>query len=273
MDSLAIIILNYNTYKMTINLISQLIGICDKAITIIVVDNKSTNESLKEIRKYYEQTGGFVLLESTTNGGYASGNNVGLRYAQEKGLKYSLIINNDIEIKDISSIKKMIKLIESNDSIGVVSPIIQNIDGTISPPKYPYKPSFWDLTFNVFGFQKARYTLNEYENVKVYAPRGSCMLVNNKYMKLVSNFDEKTFLYYEEPILAEKLLNIGKQCWHCGEASVIHNHAKTISTNIKKKEIANILCESYKYYLRKYRKMKTIQIKLCVLIRRIAVMR
>lgn len=273
MDSLAIIILNYNTFKLTINLVGQLIEICDESITIIVVDNQSSNESVEELHKYYDQVGRFVLLESTANGGYASGNNIGLQYAQDKGLKYSLIINNDIEITDISSIRKMIDLIESNDSVGAVSPIIQNIDGSISPPKYPYKPSFWDLTFNVFGFQKARYILNEYENTKVYAPRGSCMLVNNKYMKLVNNLDEQTFLYYEEAILAERLLSIGKQCWHCGEACVVHSHAKTISTNIKKKKMVAILCESYKYYLKQYRKMGPIQVKLCVLLRRITAMR
>lgn len=273
MDSLAIIILNYNMYRMTINLLSQLMKICDESATIIVVDNQSPNESVKELRKYYDQKGGFILLESPVNGGYASGNNIGILYAQDKGLKYSLIINNDIEIEDSSVIREMIDLMESDDSIGAVSPIIQNVDGSISPPKYPYKPSFWDLTINVFGFQKARYKLNEYENTKVYAPRGSCMLVKNEYMKLVNNLDESTFLYYEEAILAERLLSIGKQCWHCGSAKVIHNHAKTISTNMKKKKIADILCESYEYYLRQYRNMGPIQVKLCVLVRKIAVRR
>ena len=274
MDKVAIIILNYKTYEMTLKLVDSLKKICNKdQVGIIVVDNASPNESAIELQQHSEKNNDFILIKSDKNGGYASGNNLGLRYAVKSGFKYSLVINNDIEINSYSTIEKMLDLIRSDNSIGVVSPIIRNVDGTISPPKYPYKPSFWDLTFNIFGFQKQRYKFDEFKNSKVYAPRGSCMLVDNKVIEAAGYLDEATFLYYEEPILAERILANNKFCWHCGEAEVLHNHSVTISSSMKKKQIAETVCKSYQYYLEHYRKMNPFEIRICVLIRKMSVMR
>ena len=99
------------------------------------------------------------------------------------------------------------------------------------------------------------------------------MLVDNKVIEAAGYLDEATFLYYEEPILAERILANNKFCWHCGEAEVLHNHSVTISSSMKKKQIAETVCKSYQYYLEHYRKMNPFEIRICVLIRKMSVMR
>ena len=63
--------------------------------TIYLVDNAST-EPMPEVVKQYIRAHGVTFLQSTVNGGYARGNNIGIRQALEDGCEYLLITNNDI---------------------------------------------------------------------------------------------------------------------------------------------------------------------------------
>lgn len=272
MQETAIIILNYNTYDMTLDLIDELFRICpQERCQIIVIDNASPNESAEVLEKKAEMNGKFIFIKNDKNGGYAAGNNIGLRYAVGHGFKYSLVINNDIEIDSYNQIANMIELMEKTTSIGAVSPRIIGKDSKKDPPIYFKKPSFWDLSFGIKANNKQRYQFDENRNAKIYAPRGSCMLLRNEDIKLINFLDEHTFLYYEEPILAERLDMIGKNCWLCGESEVIHNHAVTISKAINKKKIIETITNSYKYYLSSYRKFNKIQVAICLGIRKIAI--
>ena len=272
MQELAIIILNYNTYEMTINLVNTLVQICSHdTCKIIVVDNASPNESAEKLQEEANNTQKYVFLDSKINGGYASGNNIGLRYAVKHGYKYSLLLNNDIEIDSYSHIQNMLELMEADKSIGAVSPRIVGKDGKKDPPIYFKKPSFWDLSFGIKYNNRQRYLFDENRNVSIYAPRGSCMLLRNESIERIGFLDESTFLYYEEPILAERLERIGKTCWLCGDSCVIHNHAVTISKAINKERIIKTISDSYEYYLSEYRKFNRIQIAICLMIRKTAI--
>lgn len=272
MQELAIIILNYNTYEMTINLVKSLVQICPRdRCRIVVVDNASVNESAEKLSAVAKD-GEFIFLKSEDNGGYAAGNNIGLRYAVEQGFRYSLVINNDIEIDTYNQITNMMDLMKGNRSIAAVSPRIIGKDGKKDPPIYFKKPNFWDLSFGIKSNNRQRYKFDENKNVRIYAPRGSCMLLSNDDIKSIGFLDEHTFLYYEEPILAERLERMNKECWLCGGSQVIHNHAVTISKAINKKRIIKTISDSYKYYLSEYRGFNHLQVGICVLIRKMAIM-
>ena len=273
MNDLAIIILNYNTYEMTLDLVSSLNRICPKeSCSIIVVDNASPNESAQLLQENAKKTNLFTFIKSEKNGGYAAGNNVGLKYAVEQGFAYSLVLNNDIEIDSYQQIQNMIDLMSSNTKIGAVSPRIIGKDGKNDPPIYFKKPSFWDLSLGIKENNRQRYSFNENRLVQIYAPRGSCMLLKNEALKKIDFLDEYTFLYYEEPILAERLSKMGFESWLCGTSCVVHNHAVTISKSINKNKIIETISRSYRYYLSKYRHFNIFQTRICVLIRKLAIM-
>lgn len=272
MKDLAIVILNYNTYEMTLDLVSSLNRICPKeSCSIIVVDNASPNESAQLLQENAKNTNLFTFIKSEKNGGYATGNNIGLKYAVEQGFTYSLVLNNDIEIDSYQQIQNMIDLISSNPQIGAASPRIVGKDGKKDPPIYFKKPTFWDLSLGIKSNNRQRYSFNENRNVRIYAPRGSCMLLKNEALKNIDFMDEYTFLYYEEPILAERLLKQGFECWLCGTSCVVHNHAVTISKSINKRKIIETISRSYRYYLSKYRDFNFFQTFICVMIRKLAI--
>lgn len=64
-------------------------------LTVIVVDNGSTDDSVIRIRTEYPEV---MLIETGANLGYAGGNNVGARHVLELGAALLFILNNDVVV-------------------------------------------------------------------------------------------------------------------------------------------------------------------------------
>lgn len=263
MKKTSIIILNYNSWQNTIEEIETLhtvVGVDYK--DIIVVDNCSNNNSVEELKKLSYV--GFVLLESKENKGYAYGNNIGMRWAREQGYKNSLIINNDIIIEDANMLKKLERVLEIDNTVAVVNPDIFNPEGYMFN-RDSKKMSFWDFTLGMFSYRKKGRILQDIGGYGyVYRPQGCCMLVDLIKLERVGFMDEYTFLYFEEPILAERLRTLNYKCACCVETKVIHNHSQTVKNNIEKKKINEIKIDSFRYYLKEYRNYNNIKINTCI---------
>ena len=96
MYDIVLLILNYNNAKDTIELCNSLINQKDIKFKILVVDNCSPDNSHETIKDKLKENSLVEIIKSTTNGGYAKGNNVGLRYIEKNlGTKYVAILNND----------------------------------------------------------------------------------------------------------------------------------------------------------------------------------
>lgn len=261
---LGIVILNYNTYELTISLIKNIQTTLEYPnFEIIVVDNASKNDSA-EFLSSEALIMKYTFIRCKENGGYAKGNNVGIKKAIEIGCEYVLITNNDIEFINSSTLDRLIDTINKAKNIGVVTPALISKDNLPDPPIYFTKPSFWDLTFGSYIFHRRRYLQSTDTNYPIYAPRGSCMLMKCSDILEIDFLDENTFLYFEEPILAERLKRVNKISYFCGEIKVIHNHGKTISSNLKQRQMLMHMLNSYKYYLRTYRDYSKSKVFVCV---------
>lgn len=260
MENVSIVILNYNSWKATvdeIDLISKILRFDVK--DIVVVDNCSTDSSRQELAVWQKKYG-FKLLLSDRNDGYAAGNNIGLRYSYENGYKYAWIMNNDIIFSDENILKKMIKIIANDKSIAIVSPDVYSPKGYLYN-RYSKRPSFWDFTLGSFAYKKnARKVEDKGGYGIVYRPQGCCMLVDLVVMNEICYMDEKTFLYGEESILAERLLKAGYVSACAINTSIIHNHAQVVRNEIQKKRLNTIKKESNVYLLKNYRKFNSLQI-------------
>ena len=136
----SIIILNYKTYKQTIQEINNIEEVLDyDNLEIIIVDNYSQNDSVRQLSCAIQNCKRFnyAIIESPRNSGYAAGNNLGLKESIRRESKYSLIVNNDILFTDRLSIRKMVDYLESDESVGGLSPRIESKDG------YHDKPIFY----------------------------------------------------------------------------------------------------------------------------------
>lgn len=258
-----IVILNYGTYDLTIKLIKELHDDLDyENYNIMVVDNCSPNESAKVLEEKSAEME-YIFYANKINAGYAAGNNIGIRYAIINGYKYSWILNNDVELRGKSVLKKLVGILEESDEIACVGPKIYNADGSICAP-YCRRPSVWSMTLGVFEDKKYRISK---QNVmgEVYRVYGCCMLLRNKAMDEVDCMDERTFLYGEEAILSERLMQKSYRTYYDPAVSVTHLGSvsmKKASPDSKKRQLLE-LEKSRELYLREYRKFSSSRIWFC----------
>lgn len=262
MTKLGMVIVNYNDYKMTLNLLANIkdYKCLDK---IIIVDNKSTDCSVKKLKEY--ENSKIVILEALENKGYAAGMNIGARYLNEHLKKCNIIFSNtDIIISKEEDLKKLSDDIK--DSIAVVGPtIVQNRElnrgfmmSTIDD----------EIKFNLPLISRKYIKENLYDEKHyegdlslVGFVSGCFFCVSGEILERVNYFDETTFLYYEELIFAKKLEKLDLQEAIDNNVVIIHNHSVTIDKNIARINKYKILKQSQRYFVKEYLKADEKELK------------
>lgn len=247
-----IVILNYNTFQLTLSLIKELGALQYAPFDIMVVDNCSRNESAQVLEEHAAEMG-YLFYANKVNSGYAAGNNIGIRYGIEHGYAYSWILNNDVKLRDLNVLEHMVHIAQQHPEIGCVGPKIYSRDGSICSP-YCRRPSLWDTTFGIFADKKYRVSQNDISQ-KVYRVYGCCMLLKNSTMAEIDCMDEATFLYGEELILAERMLAVNSVAYYDAEVAVTHNESSSMATMdaAQRNRVGKISEESREIYLKKYR--------------------
>ena len=253
MTKLGLVIVNYNDWKQTSLLVKNIkdYKVLDK---IVIVDNKSTDQSVKKLKKIENEK--IVLIEAESNKGYATGLNIGAKYLLKEFGKCNIIFSNtDIIIHKEEDLLKLSNDIDKN--IAVVGPtIVENK----SLNRGWMLPSIKDeIKFNLpLISRKYRREIlypDDYYNVDlslVVVVSGCIFCVDGKVLEKVGFFDEATFLYYEEQILSKKLEKIDKQVAVDNNVVVIHNHSVTIDKNINRINKYKEQRKSQRYFVSKY---------------------
>lgn len=261
--SVLLIILNYKTYNLTFDIINQIHSINYDNYDILVIDNCSPNDSAKILADKADEMG-YIFIGNQTNSGYAAGNNIGFRYAHKHHYKYSLVMNNDLQIKDNDFLLKLVGKAEENENIVCVGPQIYSPDGSIIAP-YIDQPTFGDMTFSMISYHKKRKSFIG-KRCQVYRIYGCCMLLKTELLRNVDYFDERTFLYQEENILAEKFMHHGYETWYLGDVPLIHLGGGSTEKKTRKQINDNfkILKKSMNIYLKDYREFNFIKRQFCI---------
>ena len=228
---IGIVILNYNSSKDTIKSLNFLRQQQNVDLHIIVVDNCSQEQD----RCIVEQecaTLGIEFIVSSENRGYSAGNNIGLRRAMEKGAKYSLVINPDVELLDKNYLAKLVAVMEQDEDVVVAATDVVTPEGFHQNPFNPDRN--WK---NSFGWVKALFrtsTINSYEFVDNYKEShlcakvsGCCLMLRMSFVVQIGYFDEYPFLYCEEPILSRQVELAGKKMFYLADTQAVHRHIKS----------------------------------------------
>ena len=260
---IALIVLNYNDYVTTskyINFIKNY-SVIDN---VIVVDNCSTDNSYEKLKIY--ESDKIDVIKSDKNGGYAYGNNYGIRYSKEKYNPDYLIISNPDVFFEENVISKMIEVINNNENIGIVSPKLINRNN-LKDAKAWKLPNYWmnicklSIILNKLFAQYLKYDDNYFDEgiSKVDVIPGSFFMIKSDVFYEINLFDEGTFLYGEENIIAYKLKEIGYKNLVINNCIFYHEHSttinKTFNSNVHK---YNILYRSLDYYNKNYLKTNFI---------------
>ena len=243
----AIIILNYNSLndcRKCISFLKQQEGI---EFELILVDNCSAE--VNKVETFCKEEG-CTFLSSKKNRGYNAGNNIGLRYAAQKGYEYALITNPDMEFPQINYVSSLITIMEKNREIVVVGSDI------IGPNNMHQNPldfvSFWseflwpiDMIRNKLLKKPIASILDSTKSGYCPMLSGCCFGIRMDFLIRQNFFDENVFLYCEEPILAYQVKNSGLKLYYLADSLAIHRHIKSTKGNPYKRIM--ILCDSRNY--------------------------
>lgn len=263
----AIVIVNYNDYQTTIKLLDNIkdYHILDK---IVVVDNNSTDESLKYLNKYKHNN--LVILETGNNKGYSYALNIGARYLIDLYKKCHIIFSNaDIEIEREKDLKVLLSHL-SDKNVIVAPNIIEsnNISrGWIIPKPMDEVmlniPYFHKKYFN--NHLKYRNSYYDKELSKVDTVSGSFFLMTSKHYQDINGFDENVFLYYEENIFGIKTKKLKKNIVIVNDIDVYHNHSVSIDKAMKRLNKFKLQKKAQRYFQKKYNRANIVEMFLLYL--------
>ena len=229
---IATIILNYNSSADCRKCIGYLKAQQGVEQEIIVVDNCSREDDRKTVEDLCIEQG-CTFIANSENRGYNAGNNVGLRYAADKGYEFALIANPDMEFPQTDYIAALIAKMNEDEDIVVCGCDIVGADGIHQSPMC--KDGNWRSSFGwVKDFLGKRKKNDAYDFIDNYKENhychklsGCCFMIRISFLKSIAFFDEKVFLYCEEAILSRQVEISGKKMYYLATAQAIHRHVKS----------------------------------------------
>lgn len=104
-------VLHYERTDITTRCVDSLLRLrvpSECQMDIIVVDNKSPNNSYADLLERYGSHHAVTLIQSERNDGFAEGNNIAFRYMKRHlNTEIGVFLNNDTEITDIDFLEKL----------------------------------------------------------------------------------------------------------------------------------------------------------------------
>lgn len=234
---LSIIIISYNTAKLTLDCIKSIFldkGLKEIPFEIIVIDNNSHDESVQELKKLKDK---ITLIENKDNTGFGKANNQGVKIA--KG-NYILLLNSDTIILH-SAISQSLDWLCSHPESSICTAQLLNKDKTIQAsggffpnlanvltwclslddlplinkiikPIHPHTPTF---------YTKDKFYLSDHRQDWV---TGAFLLTRKNLFDKVGGFDESYFMYGEEVELCYRIQKntTNNQVWYLIGPQIIH---------------------------------------------------
>ena len=288
---LSCVILNYNDVETTEKLVRQIAGY-EVLHQIIVVDNASTDDSMERLRKLEseiwqesagvqqnEQNAGIQfdanasrsgkvrVISADRNGGYGSGNNLGVRYAAEQGATHVLIANPDVVFSE-QSLKAMLAVFARHPEVGIVTTRIHDARFPELKNGWPLRSftrellSMGPVSRRLFGrtFDYPDSYFAGRSAVYVGAVHGSMLMVDTEKFLEAGGYDEGIFLYEEEQVLGRRMRNAGYRSVLLLNQHYDHEHSASISKSfsdaMKRQKLRE---ESTLYYMKHYLHINPLQ--------------
>lgn len=256
--SIAVVLLNWNGWRDTLACLESLGKLEGDDFYVIVVDNASTDTSWDALRAGAASLGAagldanwqvlsraesegaelppassrsVWLIQAGENGGFAKGNNIGLRVALRHGVKFAWVLNNDTLVKP-NSLSELVARAQQDPKLGMVGSILLYASHPSVIQAYGGATYFYGKARGTqigSGQDIASADLSALAMARLDYVAGASMLVRAELMRDVGLFAEHYFLYFEEIDWARR----ARRGWRLGTAEksiVWHKEGGSIGT-------------------------------------------
>lgn len=216
-----IILINYNNSQITIECIESLLEITYKNYKIIVVDNHSEDDSVRQLRKYESEK--TKLLYTEDNLGFTGGNNVGIEYALKQGAEYILLLNNDT-IVEKNFLEPLLQAFHECPECGLSI-------GKIMYEKEREKIWYAGGSLNYYTSRVDHFADERLESqerpIKITFATGCCLCLSRDAVSKVGLLDDDYFIYCDDVDYSYRVSNHGFQIIYVPESIIYHKVSST----------------------------------------------
>jgi GT2 family glycosyltransferase len=120
----AVVVLAHNGLADTLGCIDSLSQASWEALSVIVVDNGSSDGTAEVVRNRFPDV---TVIARSENAGFAEGNNIGIRQALESGVDYVFLANNDTRLAP-DAIAECVRVATLNADAAAICPLVYFAD-------------------------------------------------------------------------------------------------------------------------------------------------
>jgi len=229
----AVIIVTYKTAQLAIDCLRSINAERhqpDLVITATVVDNSSEDyDAIKQASDHNGWSDWVQLVCPPKNGGFAYGNNFGVRLASDAQTPdYIHLLNPDTMLRK-GAIASLVQFLEAHEEIGIAGSSFENLDGSDWPFAFRFPTILseieeglqFGLTSRILTPWVVARTMGKSPERVDWVP-GASMMIRRSVFDAVGGLDDHYFLYFEETDFCFRANQHGFQTWYVPESRVMH---------------------------------------------------
>jgi N-acetylglucosaminyl-diphospho-decaprenol L-rhamnosyltransferase len=216
----SIIIVTYNSSDCILDLLHDINSLDEGALSrTVIVDNNSSDECVSAVQTNYPQV---QILVNKVNIGYGSAVNQAVGFIDTR---LFFLLNPDIRLPE-NFFSNLMMCVQSTD-FGAAGPLQFKLKGKTRYLNFCW--SFLKLESFKLYLQKRTQPKKSFCNlIPVTFLNAGCLLFNKSAYIQVGGFDERYFLYGEEPDIFLKFKLHGYKCYLHSGVEIIHLRDKSI---------------------------------------------
>ena len=252
----SMIIVDYKSMDKTFEYIKQCIDKIDGLTHFVIVDNASDTPFEPKVTKVGDKE--VYIVSSGENGGYAKGNNLGAKTARDIwNDEYYIFSNNDLRFDDPFSLTKFLDPFKEDKNVAGAGPRVIGLSGENQNPlpDLTWKQMLFGHFLSLLppkGMKRQQKNYVSTSKGRTTAVVGAFICTKATDFWKVEGFDENTFLFCEEMILAKRLEAIQKYMYYNDSVEVIHEHGVTVKNTVGVIRSLKADFNSRYYYAKEY---------------------
>ncbi len=232
-----VVIVNFNSGSYLERCLQSLFT-SDEKLSIVVVDNLSSDQSLRRVSDIDPGHHSLKIIKNEDNLGFSRAVNIGVA---DVDCELVMVLNPDCQVHG-HSLRKLSIVFSENSEAGIVGALVFNEDGTEQRGCRRNEPTIWRSIITVLklnrwfqGIDLTNTPLVPGVTV-VDAVSGAAMMLRTDYLNEIGGMDESYFLHCEDLDVCRRMRDAGYQVLFESRVSLFHRQGVSGGTSFSRIE-------------------------------------